>query len=61
MNTAFNRIAIKPVRCTDCQRYIFLEPYRKGEKWHKYLDQFVKVKICKRCIKNYKCGKEVEE
>lgn len=51
-----NRFAIIPIECTDCQRYIWLESYRHGNKWHRFIDRFIKVNICKECSKKYAYG-----
>lgn len=58
MKIKSNRFAILPVQCTECQNYIWFEPYRKGEAWHKFLDGYYRVKICKDCYKRYKFGSD---
>lgn len=54
-----NRFAVLPIRCSDCQRYIWLETYRHGEKWHRFIDRFVKVNICQECSERYTFGKQL--
>ena len=58
MKIKSNRFAFLPIECSKCQNYIWLEPYRRGEEWHKLLDRFVKVKICRSCYERYKFGKD---
>ena len=56
MKIKFNRFAILPFHCTDCHRYIWLEPYRKGEIYRPLspcIPSFYKAKICNECITKY--------
>ena len=48
-----NRFAAFPVMCHDCQRYIWMEPYRRADVWHNLLDRYVKKTIRNECLKKY--------
>lgn len=56
-----NRFAFLPIRCTDCQQYVWLEPYRKDTKWMKFAGRFLDVNICKDCLQMYKLEKTLEK
>lgn len=58
MKIKSNRFALFPVLCTECQRYIFLEPYRKGERYSLLAGHFLKVSVCKDCYDEFKFGNE---
>lgn len=51
-----NRFAIVPIRCTECQKYVWLETYRHGEKHLAFIGSFIKVNICNDCSKKYTYG-----
>ena len=55
-----NRFAFLPKMCTDCQKYIWLETYRHGERWEHFADRYLPVNIYKKCAKQYKFGKGVQ-
>ena len=57
MKLTNNRFAIFPKMCTDCQKYIWLETYRHGDRWEKFADRYLKVNICKECAKKYLFGR----
>lgn len=62
MKTKFNRFAIAPVMCSDCLRYIWLEPYRVVEVMQDIspcCSPFLKKRVCKDCIKDYNIGKNI--
>lgn len=46
MKIRYNRFAVFPVMCHDCHRYIWMEPYRRADVWHNWLDRYVKKTIC---------------
>lgn len=58
MKSRFNRFAIAPRLCSCCKRYIFLEPYRREDVYHRFADGYWKENICNECIKNYDVGKK---
>ena len=53
MKIRYNRFAVFPVMCHDCHRYIWMEPYRRADVWHNWLDRYVKKTICNECLKKY--------
>lgn len=53
MRTPFNRFALTPQKCFCCNHYIWLEPYRRGEIWMKFIDKFVKVSVCRKCLPTF--------
>lgn len=53
-----NRFVLMPVLCTDCQRYIFLESYRHGERYSLLAGRYLEVDICNECVEKYKFGSE---
>ena len=56
MKTRFNRFAIFPFHCTDCHRYIWLEPYRRAEVMTDLppnYPAYIKKSICSDCLKKY--------
>lgn len=56
MKIRYNRFAVFPVMCHDCHRYIWMEPYRRADVWHNWLDRYVKKTICNECLKKYDVG-----
>ena len=46
MKLKSNRFAVIPVMCSHCKRYVWMEPYRSGETWNKFIDRFVKIRLC---------------
>ena len=48
---SYNRFAVIPHLCSECHRYIWLEPYRRAEVI-KY-DYFLKENICKGCLAKF--------
>ena len=56
MKIKYNRFALLPTLCTECKRYIFLEPYRKGEKYHYLAGRYLPVKVCNDCISKFDVG-----
>ena len=56
MKLIYNRFALIPFHCTDCHRYIWLEPYRKAEVCNiisPLVPCFTKKKICSDCLPKY--------
>ena len=53
MKTKFNRIAIIPRMCDSCKQFMWLEPYRKSEVFHRLQGIYTKDNICKDCIEKY--------
>lgn len=56
MKLIYNRFALIPFHCTDCHRYIWLEPYRKAEVYTELppsCPPFINKKICKDCLPKY--------
>lgn len=51
-----NRFAVLPMMCTECKQFIVFEPYRSGEKFHNHIGQFIKVKVCRDCLKKFDVG-----
>jgi hypothetical protein len=33
-----------------------MEPYRRADVWHNWLDRYVKKTICNECLKKYDVG-----
>lgn len=56
MKIRFNRMAILPVLCTDCKRFIWMEPYRRASTWNWLAGRYLDKNICNECIKNYDVG-----
>lgn len=56
MKYKFNRFAIFPVMCSDCKRYIWLEPVRVADVFSHIADRYIKKIICRDCIKKYDVG-----
>lgn len=56
MKLKYNRFALLPTLCTECKRYILFEPYRKAECFHKFIGQYIKVKVCSDCIGKFDVG-----
>ena len=48
-----NRFAIVPHLCSECKRYIWMEPYRRADVWKNFADRFLKENICKRCLPKF--------
>lgn len=53
MKFACNRFAIIPCMCTECKRYIFMEPYRYADTWNDLRGSYLKEKLCKDCLPMY--------
>lgn len=51
-----NRFAVIPVMCSHCKRYVWMEPYRSGETWNRFIDRFVKIRLCNECVGRYGVG-----
>lgn len=56
MKLKSNRFAVIPVMCSHCKRYVWMEPYRSGETWNKFIDRFVKIRLCNECVSRYGVG-----
>lgn len=64
-----NRFALFPRMCSECKRYIWMEPYRRSDVWHggfvdrHFKGDYKKENICKKClpIKQYGTAYENEE
>ena len=50
---SFNRFAFVPVMFNCCKRYIWFEPYRLTDVYHRIPGQFMKERICERCMPKY--------
>ena len=48
MKIRYNRFAVFPV--------MWMEPYRRADVWHNWLDRYVKKTICNECLKKYDVG-----
>lgn len=56
MKLKSNRFAVIPVMCSHCKRYVWMEPYRSGETWNRFIDRFVKIRLCNECVGRYGVG-----
>lgn len=56
MKLKSNRFAVIPVMCSHCKRYVWMEPYRSGETWNRFIDRFVKIRLCNECVSRYGVG-----
>ena len=56
MKIESNRFALTPVLCSECQQYVWLEPYRKGEKYHLLAGRFLPVNVCRNCYGKFTFG-----
>lgn len=61
MKLKSNRLAVIPVMCSHCKRYVWMEPYRSGETWNRCIDRFVKIRLCNECVERYGVGGTYEK
>lgn len=59
MMLSCNRFALFPCMCSECKRYIWMEPYRRSDVWHGgFVDRYFKgdykkENICKKCLPKF--------
>ena len=54
MMLSCNRFALFPRMCSECKRYIWMEPYRRSDVWHGgFVDRYFKENICKKCLPKF--------
>ena len=59
MKIEFNRFAIVPVLCAECNKFILFEPYRtKKIKRYIFFNEYDKIKVCKECSRQNKSTTE---
>ena len=61
MKIKSNRFALIPVMCSHCKRYVWMEPYRSGETWDRFIDRYVPIHLCNECVGKYGVGEQSEK
>lgn len=56
MKIKYNRVAVLPVMCADCHRFIWLEPYRRADTFSFWAGRYLKKNLCNECLKKYDVG-----
>lgn len=56
MKIKYNRVAVIPVMCMDCHRFIWLEPYRRADTFSLLAGRYLKKNLCNECLKKYDVG-----
>ena len=61
MMLSCNRFALVPHLCLECERYIWLEGYKKAKVWKKISNMYIKENICKHCLAKFDVETEVQK